>query len=146
MTARVIAASLVALAIAGCGGSSASMNRLRAEAARICAQALAQGTRIQPPAVPAGTAAFLRRGIATLRPELAALRELRTPPGQAGAYSAALDSLSRELGVLTSTAHDLDRGADPLPTIKTLQHSLAPLEADGSAAWRTLGVPECGNR
>jgi hypothetical protein len=146
MTPRVIAASLVTLAIAGCGASSASMSRLRAEAARVCAQALARGTRIQSPAVPAGTAAFLRRGVAALGPELATLRTLRVPPGRAGAYSAALESLSRELAVLTSTVHNLDRGADPLPTIKTLQHRLAPLEANGSAAWRTLGVPECINR
>jgi hypothetical protein len=33
-----------------------------------------------------------------------------------------------------------------VPTIKTLQHRLAPLEADGGAAWRTLDVPECINR
>jgi hypothetical protein len=146
MTARVIAASLVALAIAGCGGSSASMTRLRAEAGRVCAHALEQGTRIQPPAVPAATAAFLRRGIATLRPELAGLRTLRAAPEQAGTYSAALESLSRELAVLTATVHDLDTGADPLPTIETLQHRLAPLEANGSAAWRALGVPECVSR
>jgi hypothetical protein len=146
MTARVIAASVVALAIAGCGGSSASMSRLRAEAGRICAHALEQGTAIQPPALPAATAAFLRRGIATLRPELAGLRTLRAPTEQAGAYSEALESLTRELAVLTATVHDLDRGADPLPTIKTLQHRLAPLESGGDAAWRTLGIPECINR
>jgi hypothetical protein len=146
MTARVIAASLVALAIAGCGGSSASVSRLRAEAGRICAHALEQGTRIRPPAVPGATAAFLRLGIATLGPELAQLRRLRAPAERAGAYSAALESLTRELAVLTTTVHDLDRGADPLPTIKTLQHRLAPLEADSAAAWRTLGIPECVSR
>jgi hypothetical protein len=53
---------------------------------------------------------------------------------------------SPSIASLTSTAHDLDRGADPLTTIKTLQHRLAPVEADDVAAWRTLGVPACVNR
>ena len=99
-----------------------------------------------PPATPTGTAALLRRGVAVLRPDLAGLRRLRAPSERAGAYSAALGSLARELTILTDTVHDLDRGADPLPMIKTLQDRLAPVEADGDAAWRTLDVPACVNR
>jgi hypothetical protein len=89
---------------------------------------------------------FLRRGIAVLRRELASLRTLRAPSEHAGAYSAALGSLAHELAILTTTARDLDRGAGPLTTVKTLQHRLAPVEAWGDAAWRTLGVPACVNR
>lgn len=146
MIRRMVLAGVVALAVAGCGATSPTLLRLRAQATRVCTRALVQGARIAPPPVPGRTAAFLRRGIAALGPELAALRILRPPSNQADAYSAALGALARELAILTSTAHDVDRGADPLTTIKTLQHQLAPVEADNDAAWRTLGVPACVNR
>ena len=74
------------------------------------------------------------------------MRILRAPRERAGAYSAAIGSLAQELMILTGTARDLDRGADPLTTIKTLQHRLAPVEGSGDAAWRTLGVPACVSR
>lgn len=146
MSGRAVVASVVALAVAGCGGSSESMQKLRAQAGRVCTRALDAGALIKTPAIPADTTVFLRRGIAVLRPELSDLQRLRAPSEQAGAYSAALGSLARELTILTDTAHDLDRGANPLPTIKTLQQRLAPVEAGGDAAWRTLGVPACVNR
>jgi hypothetical protein len=146
MSRWVVLASVAALAVAGCGGSSASMQKLRAQAGRVCTRALDAGAQIRPPAIPADTTSFLRRGIAALSPELANLRRLRAPSEPAGAYSAALGSLARELAILNDTVHDLDRGADPLPTIKTLQRRLAPVEADGDAAWRTLGVPACVGR
>jgi hypothetical protein len=146
MIGRAALASVVLLAVAGCGGSSDSMKKLRAQAGRVCTRALDAGALIQPPAIPAATTAFLRRGIAVLRPELAGLRTLRAPSEQAGAYSAALGALDRELAILSETVHDIDRGADPLLAIKTLQRRLAPVEADGDAAWRTLGIPACVNR
>ena len=145
-TAAIAVALALAVAVAGCGGSSESMRKLRAQATRICTGALAQQARIQPPPVPAATTAFLRRGIAALRPELAQLRKLRPPSERARTYAAALGSLARALTILTATVHDLDRGADPLTTIKTLEHRLAPVEANGNAAWRTLDVPACVNR
>jgi len=146
MIRRVLVAGVAALAMAGCGTASPTIAQLRAQAARVCTRANAQTARIAPPPVPARTAPFLRRGIAVVRAELADLHALRVPRAQVGAYSVALGALVHELAILTSTAHDLDRGADPLTTIKTLQHRLAPVEADNDAAWRTLGVPACVNR
>jgi hypothetical protein len=146
MIRRVLLAGVAALAMAGCGTASAPIVRLRDQATRVCTRANAQGARISPPPVPARTAAFLRRGIAVLRRELVDLRSLRVPRAQAGVYSVAVGALAHELAILTSTAHDLDRGADPLTAIKTLQHRLAPVEADNDAAWRTLGVRACVNR
>jgi hypothetical protein len=146
MIRRVLLAGVAALVVTGCGATSPSIARLRAQATRVCTRTDVQSARIAPPPVPARTAPFLRRGIAVLRAELADLHTLRVPRGQAGAYSVALGALTHELAILTSTAHDLDRGADPLTTIKTLQHRLAPVEADNDAAWRTLGVPACVNR
>ena len=143
-----IAALVVAVAfiVAGCGGSSDSPGQLRAQAANVCARALDDGVRIKPPAVPAGTATFLRRGTNVLESEIDQLRTLRPPNEQAGAYSAAVEALRREAAILSTTVRDLDRGADPLSTIKTLQHRLAPVEANANAAWRTLDVPLCVSR
>jgi hypothetical protein len=146
MRRRAAVASLVALAIAGCGGSSGSMKRFRAQAGRVCTKALDAGALIPAPAVPASTAAFLRHGIAVLGPQLAGLRRLRPPGEQADEYRTAVDALDRELTILAATVHDLDRGADPLRAIKTLQRRLAPIEATEDAAWRTLDVPACVNR
>jgi hypothetical protein len=143
MSRWAVLASVVALAVAGCGGSSESMQKFRAQAARVCTRALDAGAQIRPPTIPADTTSFLRRGIAALAPELANLRRLRAPDDQAAAYTAALGALARELTILTTTVHDLDRGADALPAIKTLHRRLAPVEAEGDAAWRTLDVPAC---
>jgi hypothetical protein len=147
MTPRALAAGAAALAVAGCGSSPPSPSaQLQRQATRVCTQAQARGAEIKPPVVPAQTAAFLRRGIAFLGPELAGLRALRVPPVQSGAYSTAVGSLARELTILTATARDLDRGADPVAAIRALQQRLAPVEAAAGAAWRTLGVPACVGR
>jgi hypothetical protein len=143
MRARALAAGAVALAVAGCGTSSSNWSNVRAEVARECTRAQARGAEIKPPAVPSQTAAFLRRGIAVLGPELSALRAVRVPSEQSGPYSTAVGSIARELAILTDTARGLDRGADPLSTIKVLEDRLAPVEVAGDAAWRTLGVPAC---
>jgi hypothetical protein len=142
----LVASALVALGVVGCGSPSASLVSLRGHATRVCTQAQVRGAAIRPPAVPTQTAAFLRRGIGLLRSEVAGLRALRAPSDAAHTYSTALGALARELTILTGTAHDLDRGADPFSTIKVLQRRLAPVEAENDAAWRALGVPACVNR
>ena len=124
------------------------MVRLRAQATRVCARALEQDARIAPPPVPARTA---RRSCAAgsrcCGTSSQACAHLRVPSKQAGAYSAAA-RLGRQRTRRFSLGRldDLDRGADPLTTVKTLQHRLAPVEADDDAAWRTLGVPACVTR
>jgi hypothetical protein len=146
MIRRAVLASVALLAVAGCGAASPSIGSFRSQVTRVCTRTFRQEARIAPPPAPAQTSAFLRRGIAVLRGEIAGLRALRIPKTQAGAYSVALGSLAHEIAILTSTAHDLDRGTDSLTTIKTLQHRLAPVETDVDAAWRTLGVPACAAR
>lgn len=146
MIRPVLVAGAVALALSGCGSSSPSASRLRAQATRVCQRALTESSRIQPPATPAQTAPFLRRGAGVLAGELAALRRLRVPSEQTGPYAAALEAMGQELNTLTATVHALDRGADPLSAIKTLQRKLTPIEARDTAAWRTVGVPACVNR
>ena len=142
----ISAVATLALAVAGCSGSSPSMSRLRQEAASICQRALAQSDQIQPPALPSGTARFLRRGERVLAPELAELRTLKPSTDGAVSYSAALAAKSRQLDILNGTIRGLDRGADPVSAIKTLERRLAPAESAENAAWRTLDVPACANR
>jgi hypothetical protein len=141
-----VVAGVVALAVPGCGSRSLTMARLVAQATRICTRAVDQGARIAPPAVPSQSGTFLRRGIRTLTGELADLRALKVAHAQAGTYSIAVDSITEELLILTARVHDLDRGSDPVPTVKALQRQLAPVEAKGDAAWRTLGVLACVTR
>jgi hypothetical protein len=143
MTRRAAAAGVVALVLSSCATASPSMSRLHSEATRVCDRARALGARIRAPAIPAQTTAFLRRGVAVLRPELAELRRLQAPSTEAGAYAVALGAMAQELSLLSATVEGLDRGADPLTAIKTLQRRLTPVEANNDAAWQTLGVPAC---
>jgi hypothetical protein len=141
-----VAVATLALAVSACGGSSASISRLRAHATAICQRAAAQSDGITAPALPSQTAAFLRRGAAVLAPELAELRTLSPPTDEANVYSGALDAESRQLTTLEGTIHDLDRGADPLTVIKPLERRLAPAESADNAAWHTLDIPACVTR
>jgi len=146
MIRRALAAGAVALALSACGSAAPSASRLRAQATGVCRSALIQTSRIEPPATPGQTASFLRRGVAALGPELAQLRRLHPSTEEAGDYADALDAMGRELAILTASIHALDRGADPLGAIDTLQHTLTPVEAREEAAWRTLNIPACANR
>jgi len=146
MSRVAIAAAALALAVAACGSSSPSSGQLRQQAARICQRALAQSDGIAAPALPSGTAAFLRRGADALEPELAKLRALKPPSDEAVSYAAALDAESRQLTILDGTIRELDGGADPLSVIKTLQRRIAPTESAEDAAWRTLAIPGCVSR
>ena len=146
MSRVAIATAVLAVSVAGCGSSSPSASHLRDQATRICQRAAAQSDRIAPPALPSGTAAFLRRGARVLGPELAELRTLKAPADEASSYSAALAAMSRQLNTLDGTITHLDHGADPVSVIKTLQRRLAPAESAENAAWRTLDIPACASR
>jgi len=143
---RALSLAVVTFAIAGCGSSSPSLSRLRRQATRICQRALATSDRIQPPALPSDTEPFLRRGASVLSTELSQLRTLKAPADSASSYSAALTAQSRQLTILDETTRGLDRGDDPLSSIKTLQRRLAPTESAEDAAWRTLDIPACAVR
>jgi hypothetical protein len=141
-----VAIAAAVLAVAGCGSSSPSASRLRQQATVICQRAATQSNQITAPALPSDTAAFLRRGVVVVAPELAELRMLTAPADAASSYSAALAAMSRQLSTLDDTVGDLDHGADPLSVIKTLERRLAPAESAENAAWRTLDIPACASR
>jgi hypothetical protein len=139
-------ALMLALAVAGCGGSSAmSARQLRTRAVSVCTVAAQHLNSIPTPQVPSEGAGFLRRGIAALGPELTALSTVH-PGGELGVhFQKAVNATEQELAVLRSSLKGLKAGNDPIVAIKTLQTQLAPLEKQAGAAWRALGVPECAD-
>ena len=145
---RACAPALVlALAAAGCGGSSSSLSAhaLRTAAARVCSVATQRLNRIPTPHVPSQGASFLRRGIDALRPELVALSAMH-PDGELGIhFRKARSATGQELTVLQSSLKGLKSGNDPIVAMKTLQTELAPLETQAGTAWRALGVPACAD-
>lgn len=143
---QVTAALTAALVMGGCGSPPLSTSQLRAGASRPCLVARRQADRIPTPGSPAGGVAFLKGGIAALRPELASLRRLRAPSDLARDYATALAALSSELDALAATARELDQGYDAVIAIKTLQRRLAPIESERNGAMRALGIPACVSR
>ncbi len=137
-------ALVLALAAAGCGGSSSvSARQLRTAAARVCTAATQHLNDIPTPQLPSGGTAFLRRGVSALRPELTALSTMHPTGALGGDYRNALNATEQELKALQSALDGLKAGNDPIVAMKTLQTQLAPLERQASAAWRAVGVPAC---
>jgi hypothetical protein len=140
------AALAAALAAAGCGGGSLSTPQLRSDATRVCSLADRQTGGIPTPRSPADGAAFLKRGIAVLRPELVRLRGLRPPVEAADVYDTSLTMFARKVTTLDATVHELGAGADPVAAFHSLQRRLAPIEVQENDAWRALEIPACMNR
>jgi hypothetical protein len=137
---------LAVVLLAGCGGSQLSSSELHNQATQICQSAHSRSNRIPAPRDPSGGAAFLRRGIAVLRPELRQLRGLQAPGASSSEYATALAAFSQKVQILETAAGNLDQGADPVATFKTLQQQLSPVRAQEDGAWRALGVPACTNQ
>ena len=138
---------LAGLLIAGCGGGDKlSLSQLHDQATRVCTLYGSRLNRISAPVDAAGGAAFLRRGEVWLRPELKQLRTLHPPDDVADVYSTAVTSFSQKLDAVTTTVQNLDRGADPISSMRTLEQRLAPIESSEDGAWKALSIPACVNR
>jgi hypothetical protein len=144
--AGIALALLAAIWQGGCGSSALSTTALRSQASRICGRADTRENRIPTPTATAQATAFLKRGVAAIKPELAALRRLDAGGKAAAVYRHALAELDAELRGLQASVAGLERGADPVIAIKTLQRQLAPVELKADADWRALGIPACLNR
>jgi hypothetical protein len=136
----------VAALIAGCGSSALSSSDLARRATAVCQLAGSQTALIPTPAGPEGSATFLKRGIAVLKPELEQLRSLRPPDDLADVYNVSISSFAKKLSYLNETVHDLAGGADPVIAMRTLQQNLAPVEKQEDGAWQALQIPACVNR
>jgi hypothetical protein len=151
VTPRRASAPIVALALAlgagGCGGGAPSLSarQLRTGASRTCTVTTQRLNLIPTPELPSEGAGFLRRGIAALAPEVAALAALH-PEGEMGVhFRRAQTATEQELKALRSTLTGLKAGNDPIVAIKTLQAQLAPLEKQASGAWQALRIPACAD-
>jgi hypothetical protein len=141
----VLACTVAGIAVTGCGSTPLSTTDLRADATRMCATATTQTAAIPAPQSPAASGAFLKRGIAILRPELAGLRALKPPGDLAQVYSISVNAFSGKLHALEATVRDLGAGGDPVIAMKVLQQRLAPLESEEDGAWQALQIPACLN-
>lgn len=139
----VAALAVLLAALGGCGSSALSSSQLHTAATRICSGAARRTDRIAAPASPGQTQAFLKRGIASLTPELTQLRALRPPGEVSDVYRATVQDFAQQLGDLRIAMHDLGSGEDPVIALKTLQHRLAPLESDENGGWQALQLPAC---
>jgi hypothetical protein len=144
--AGAVLAPLLAVLVAGCGSAELSDVQLRNRATRLCSTANRQADRIVTPATPSAAVAYLDRGIAVFRPELARLRTLRPPSDLATVYRTSVGAFSQELSALELTVRKLHGGADPVSAMRTLERHLAPLEATEDTAWTSLHVPACIDR
>jgi hypothetical protein len=134
----------IALAVAGCGASSALTTPvLRDRAADACSAATAREQKIADPATPAATQLFLMHGIAVVKRESAALSDLDAGDAAAPVFRRAVQALDGELAQLQKAETLLRGGAEPIPTFRTLQTSLATLEQQTNAAWNKLQIPAC---
>ncbi|MGA2928742.1 MAG: hypothetical protein ABSG43_22685 [Solirubrobacteraceae bacterium] len=140
---RVAAALCAALALPGCGSGSLTAAQLRNRATQVCTTADRLTATIPTPATPAASGTFLRRGLAVLEPELAALRVLKAPGDLDQVYATSIDALADKLQALTGAVRGLRAGEDPRGTITSLARRLAPLESKEDGAWRALGIPAC---
>ena len=132
--------------LAGCGSKPLSSSQLGLQATRLCQLARLQTDRIPTPSTPAGSALYLKRGIAVMKPELAQLRALRPPSDVADVYAVSVSSFAKKLSYLKATVHDLAGGEDPVIAMRTLQQDLAPVEKQEDGAWQTLQITACVNR
>jgi hypothetical protein len=120
-----------------------SARQLHAGATRACTAATQRLSAVRTPRLPSDGAAFLRRGIAAMQPELTALATLH-PDGELGRqFDSARKATQRELAALQSSLKGLKAGNDPIVAIKTLQAQLLPLEKQATAAWLALKMPTC---
>jgi hypothetical protein len=134
------------VAAAGCGSASPSQTQLRTQATAICSHANRVIGRIATPPAETGGEAFLRRGVAALKPELAQLRQLHPPSDTADVWSTAIRTLSAQLSALESTAQVIQQGGDTTQAYRSLQRTLAPLETEANNAWSALEIPACQNQ
>ncbi|HWE31862.1 MAG TPA: hypothetical protein VG410_00175 [Solirubrobacteraceae bacterium] len=143
---RALLVGLALTALAGCGSSSLSDHDLRADAAVACRHASQRLSRIIQPASATAALPFLRRGIAVLGPELAALRRLAPGTDLSAAYHATVANFGAAVQRVRGTVAVLTSGGDPVASFTTLEHELTPIVAGENAGWRRLQIPACVSR
>jgi hypothetical protein len=143
---RALLVGVLLAALAGCGSASLSTQALRADAAAVCERASERLSPIPQPSSAAAALPFLRRGVAVLGPELAALRRLPPPPGLSTRYHATLADFGTAVQMVRGTIAVLARGGDAVASFASLEHELSPIVAGENTGWRTLQIAACVSR
>jgi hypothetical protein len=146
LTAIATLTVLAPLGFSACGDSGLSAGQVRLAASQSCRAAGARAQRIATPSAPGGSRTFLIRGVGLFAAELVELRKLKPPNEMASVYATAVTAFTDKLLAVRAAVGKLDRGADPVTTIRQLQRKLSPIEAREDAAWHALDVPACLNR
>ncbi len=140
---RVLLVALTLTAVAGCGSSTLSDHDLRTDATAVCRRATERLSRLTQPSSPTAALPFLRRGVAVLGPELAALRRLAPSADLAAEYHSTVASLGGAVQRVRGTIAVLASGGDPVASFEALEHTLGPIVASENRGWRALGIPAC---
>lgn len=135
--------ALVAALLAGCGDASLSASQLRTQAAAICTRAAVATDRIALPSAPDQGDAFLRDGLAQLRPAAARLGKLKAPAELRRRYDRAVQLAGQEIRLIARHEREIARGEDAVGTFRALQAALDPLTTEENAYWRGLEIPAC---
>ncbi len=143
---RALLVAITAATIAGCGSSTLSDHDLRAEAAGICKGASLRLNRGSQPSTATAALPFLRRGLAVLGPELAALRRLAPGTDLSATYHATVANFGAAVQRVRGTIAVLTSGGDPVSSFTTLEHELTSIVAGENAGWRRLQIPACVSR
>jgi hypothetical protein len=143
---RSAAALAITLVLAGCGSTVLSSPQLRSDATRICTVTRRRTDRIPVPSEPAGGTSFLHRGVASLKPELTALRGLQPPKAATAEYRMAVESIAQELQMLEAALANVQHGGDPLKIFPSISGRLEPLEVRANGVWTALQIPACVER
>ena len=143
---RALLAALSLMALAGCGSSTLSDHDLRADATAVCGHAAERLRRISQPSSPTASLPFLRRGVAVLGPELAALRRLAPGPDLSTGYHATVAYFGAAVQRVRATIAVLTSGGDPVASFTTLEHELSPIVASENSGWRAVQIPACVSR
>ena len=143
---RALLVAVLLATLAGCGSASLSARDLRANATVVCEHASERLSPIPQPSSAAAALPFLRRGVAVLGPELAALRRLPPPADLSTRYHATLAEFGTAVQMVRGTIAVLARGGDAVASFASLEHELSPIVADENAGWRTLQIAACISR
>ena len=145
MRARLIAAALAAVVLAGCGGSDhrLSAQAYRAQATRICNDSRRQTAALGKPQTTRQFKAFLERGIAVTRRNVARLQRLRPPKDLQAAHDGIVAGERQGLAQLQRLSAQLHGDGRDVVVLKRAQPALSRLSAAADARYRAAGLPAC---
>ena len=143
---RLAIASLVALALAGCGGDGRlSEDEYRSAATTICLQSRQQQERIEQPtrATPEAIANYFRRQVEITERNVKRFDALKPPEAFEERHDR-LVSLGREgIRQIDSLVKSFEGGDDPHEALVSAQKDLVRIGDEQRRVARDLGVREC---